>query len=99
MARSAIGGTPKKTYPFIRTYCKMMGSYPYYIHQELQGAQETNAPADAYASKGSGRPKGPDDWHRVSEMDQHGRERIERLAGYKAAALLAEAGEAPADVH
>jgi hypothetical protein len=100
MPKSAVGGPAAKTYPFIRTYCQMMGSYPYYVREELQAAGATNAPADAYASKrGPSTANGPDDWLRVSSMDKHGRARMERLAGYNAAELCRQHGEEPAPQH
>jgi hypothetical protein len=100
MPKSAVGGPAAKTYPFIRTYCNMMGSYPYYVREELQAAGATDAPADAYASKrGAGAANGPDDWLRVSAMDKYSRERIERRAGYNAAELCRQHGEEPAAHH
>jgi hypothetical protein len=60
---------PQKAYPFIRAYCAHVGSYPYYLHDELEAARRTNAPADAYASKvGPADAQGPEDWNRVSEL-------------------------------
>lgn len=82
-----------KTYPFIRAYCQMMGSYPYYVREQLEAAAMTNAPADAYASKVDP-PEGPDDWFRVTAMDDFGRKRIERFSGFNAQGELAKHGEA-----
>jgi hypothetical protein len=34
-------------YRHLRAWCQMMGSYPYYVKQELDHARQTNAPDDA----------------------------------------------------
>lgn len=72
----------RKTYPFIKAYCKLMGSFPYYLHDELEAAGRTGAPADAYASKdGPSRAKGPEDWLLARDKDDAGRKRLEHHAG------------------
>lgn len=83
-------GHMSERYPFIAPYCRQMGSKGYYLHAELEAAMRSNAPRDAYASKGGpDSAKAPEDWHRVSTMDVHGRERMERDAGVKVETVLA----------
>jgi len=40
-----------KDYPMLRAWCLMMGSYPYFINQELAKAKETNAPQESIYSR------------------------------------------------
>lgn len=65
-----------KTYPFLRPYCRYMGSYEYYVELEFKQLKDGDAPNDAYATKHDG------SFHRLSEMkNQTLKERLEREAG------------------
>lgn len=65
-----------KTYPFLRPYCRHMGSMPYYVDLELEKFREADAPNDAYATKHGG------GFHRLSEMKNTVlKQRLEAIAG------------------
>ena len=36
-----------KDYPYLRAWCKMMGSYDYYLQAQLEKARKDKAPEDA----------------------------------------------------
>lgn len=69
------------TYPYIRGYGKLVGSFPYYVAIELRRARESNAPADAYSSKHDSNNK-LIGWRCLSdlELDESQRRRIEQAA-------------------
>lgn len=67
-------------YTYIRGYCKMMSSLPYFVAEELRLARNRIAPADAYASKhdSNGKLIG---WRCLSDIeDATYRQRIEEAA-------------------
>jgi hypothetical protein len=65
----------RKKYPYLVAWCRMMGSYDYYIQDQLQKAEETNAPHDCiYERDGV--------WKRYSEIkNPDAVARIDRLMG------------------
>ena len=44
----------KKIYPYIVAHCKAMGSYDYYLEQELWTAWAAKLPTDTWAVHGEG---------------------------------------------
>lgn len=72
-------------WPFIGPYCHRMGSFPYYYAEQYAAARRMNAPRDAFAVSEKDQRV-----FRVSECDQHTREKHERSAGITAAKVLGE---------
>lgn len=73
-------------WPYIVAHCRMMGSFPYYVTDQLRLAEQTNAPADAYSSDEL--PDGSVRWRRASELPERTptsgltyRERLEEAVG------------------
>lgn len=74
-------------YKYIRVWCYCMGSYNYYIKDEIARAQNTNAPTDAIYERYH--PLTVDDpkrhgrsgvWARFSELSEHRQRNIQREA-------------------
>jgi hypothetical protein len=58
-------------WPYIAAHCYLSGSFAYYVTDELRRAEQTNAPADAYAYiPDPNRPGKVAGWHRVSELPE-----------------------------
>lgn len=54
----------EQPFPWLRRWCKFMGSFPYFVEQQLEKARVTNAPPDAiYYSA--------DDnvWHTIKDVE------------------------------
>lgn len=78
----------KNEYPFVRPYCRIMGSYEYFVHGEIERLRAMNAPRDAYACRHGG------GYYSVSGLREPGKnadlaDRLERAAGVTAAEVLA----------
>ncbi len=71
----------KTKYKHLVAWCKMMGSYNYYIEDQIAKAKATNAPEDAIYEKMAEDGSGPtDEWARFSEVtNQDTKMKIERL--------------------
>ena len=60
------------SYPFIRAYGQIMGSYSYYIEDQLRKAKEDNAPADAWSYEDPDGTGGPRVWRKASDLIDNG---------------------------
>ncbi len=54
--------TFKVDYPFLRAWGRMMGSYPYFVDEQVERARKEQAPSDAIYRDMQGR------WARYSEI-------------------------------
>jgi len=59
------------TYPYLRAWCSMMGSEPYYVEQQLKRAKESDAPHDAIYERAGpeGEPGGWATYHDISSPE------------------------------
>lgn len=68
-----------RDYKYLRAWCRMMGSYPYYVEAELEAARRDKAPNDV-VYRSSGMDGRPGEWRRFTQItDRHTRETIARL--------------------
>lgn len=84
-----------KQYVFIRLWGALMGSYDYYVQDEIQRARETDAPEDAiYERSGIGGVR-TGEWARFSEIENESTKRqlreIAERRGYDISAYDDEA--------
>lgn len=59
-------------YPFIRAYGRIMGSYQYYIDDEVRRAREDGAPQDAWSFCLPDCPSGPRKWRLARNLRDTG---------------------------
>jgi hypothetical protein len=61
-------------YPFVVAWCRMMGSFSYYVRDQVELAQRTKAPKDATYQRGDG------SWCTYDELPERTKVQVQQAA-------------------